>query len=57
MKLEVWNRAGLPNFIDVAGMTKEYLELIYNEVKEKNQGMNMWKGHEKPRLGRSGRNP
>ena len=57
MKLEVWNRAGLPNFIDVAGMTKEYLELIYNEVKEKNQGMNMWKGHERPRLGRSGRNP
>ena len=32
-------------------MTKECLELIYSEVKEKSQWMNMWKGSRKTNPG------
>ena len=32
---------------DIAGMTKDYLELIYDEVKEKSKRMNVWKGSRK----------
>jgi len=34
------------------GMTKECLELIYSEIKEKSQRMNMWKGSRKTKLGK-----
>ena len=34
-------------------MTKECLELIYSEMKEKSQRMNMWKGSGKPSQERS----
>jgi len=33
-------------------MTKECLELIYSEVKEKSQRMNMWKGSRKTKAGK-----
>jgi len=33
-------------------MTKECLELIYSEVKEKSQRMNMWKGSPKTKAGK-----
>ena len=39
-------------FTDVVGMTKECLELIYSEVKEKSQRMNMWKGSRKTKAGK-----
>ena len=33
-------------------MTKECLELIYSEIKEKSQRMNMWKGPRKTKSGK-----
>lgn len=33
-------------------MTKECLELIYSEVEEKSQRMNMWKGSQKTKSGK-----
>ena len=33
-------------------MTKECLELIYSEIKEKSQRMNMWKGPRKTKPGK-----
>ena len=39
-------------FTDVVGMTKECLELIYSEVKEKSQRMNMWKGSRNTKAGK-----
>ena len=39
-------------FIDFIGMTKECLELIYGEMKEKSQHMNMWKGSRKTKSGK-----
>lgn len=37
---------------DIAGMTKDCLELIYDEVKEKSQRMNVWKGSRKTKTGK-----
>lgn len=33
-------------------MTKDCLELIYDEVKEKSQGMDVWKGSRKTKTGK-----
>lgn len=33
-------------------MTKECLEMIYSEVKDKSQRMNMWKGSQKTKAGK-----
>ena len=33
-------------------MTKECLELIYSEIEEKSQRMNMWKGSRKTKSGK-----
>ena len=33
-------------------MTKECLEMIYSEVKDKSQRMNMWKGIQKTKAGK-----
>lgn len=40
------------SFTDIAGMTKECLELIFSEVKEKSERMNMWKGSLKTKSGK-----
>ena len=40
------------SFTDIAGMTKECLELIFSEVKEKSERMNMWKGSRKTKSGK-----
>ena len=37
---------------DIAGMTKECLEVIYSEGKEKSQRMNVWKGSRKTKTGK-----
>ena len=37
---------------DIIGMAKECLELIYSEVKEKSQRINMWKGSRKTKAGK-----
>lgn len=33
-------------------MTKECLELVYSEIEEKSQRMNMWKGSRKTKSGK-----
>ena len=51
LQIEAWTGKLLYYLIsDIAGMTKECLaclEVIYGEVKEKSQRMNMWKGSRK----------
>ena len=37
---------------DIAGMAKDCLELIYDEVKEKSQHMNVWKSSWKRKTGK-----
>ena len=37
---------------DIAGMTKDCLELIYDEVTEKSKRMNVWKGSRKTKTGK-----
>ena len=39
-------------FTDLIGMTKECFELIFSEIKEKSQRMNMWKGSRKTKSGK-----
>ena len=51
LQIEAWTGKLLYHLIsDIAGMTKECLEcfeVIYGEVKEKSQRMNVWKGSRK----------
>ena len=48
LQIEAWTAKLLYHLIsDIAGMTKECLEVIYGEVKEKSQRMNMWNGSRK----------
>ena len=39
-------------FANITGMTKECLELVYSEIEEKSQRMNMWKGSRKTKSGK-----
>ena len=53
LQIEAWTEKLLYHLIsDIAGMTKESLEVIYGEVQEKSQRMNVWKGSRKTKTGK-----
>ena len=53
LQIEAWTGKLFYHLIsDIAGMTKECLEVIYSEVKEKSQRMNVWKGSRKTKTGK-----
>ena len=53
LQIEAWAEQLFYHLIsDIAGMTKDCLELIYDEVKEKSQRMNVWKGSRKTKTGK-----
>ena len=53
LQIEAWTGKKFYHLIsDIAGMTKECLEVIYSEVKEKSQRMNVWKGSRQTKTGK-----